>query len=39
MRRAAFPGTGLVVGRALLYPSEDDVTAVVDTAAAMLEVA
>ncbi|MFF5206725.1 class I fructose-bisphosphate aldolase [Streptosporangium sp. NPDC000396] len=34
------PGVrGLVVGRALLYPSDDDVAAAVDTAAAMLEVA
>jgi DhnA family fructose-bisphosphate aldolase class Ia len=33
------PGVrGLVVGRALLYPSDDDVAAAVDTAAAMLEV-
>ncbi|MBG0826200.1 deoxyribose-phosphate aldolase [Planomonospora sp. ID67723] len=32
------PGVrGLVVGRALLYPSDDDVAAAVDTAAAMLE--
>ncbi|WP_068927138.1 class I fructose-bisphosphate aldolase [Planobispora rosea] len=34
------PGVrGLVVGRALLYPSDDDVAAAVDTAAAMLEAA
>ncbi|WP_344970072.1 Cgl0159 family (beta/alpha)8-fold protein [Streptosporangium fragile] len=34
------PGVrGLVVGRALLYPSDDDVAAAVDTAVAMLEVA
>ncbi|WP_419723329.1 Cgl0159 family (beta/alpha)8-fold protein [Streptosporangium roseum] len=30
---------GLVVGRALLYPSDDGVAAAVDTGAAMLEVA
>lgn len=34
------PGVrGLVVGRALLYPPDDDVAAAVDTAVAMLEVA
>jgi hypothetical protein len=34
------PGVrGLVIGRALLYPSDDDVIAAVDTATAMLEVA
>ncbi|MET8335031.1 Cgl0159 family (beta/alpha)8-fold protein [Streptosporangium canum] len=34
------PGVrGLVVGRALLYPSDDDVAASVDTGVAMLEVA
>ncbi|WP_435889275.1 Cgl0159 family (beta/alpha)8-fold protein [Streptosporangium canum] len=39
-RALRLPGVrGLVVGRALLYPSDDDVAAAVDTGAAMLEVA